>query len=152
MIKNNKLRGWMAQREGRDWESLFKHRAERSGFSVVRIPDGCRQIGPNKLMRVKTPFDWILSCERGVIFCDTKSLDNDRLIFSKIDQYQLSNLRLVGSSGVPAGYVCQFRETGAVVFFGWKVLESCQPRGSLSIEQGILIGTVDSFQLDKIWE
>lgn len=104
------------------FENLFENRAKRGGITVTRMPDGCRQLGKDKLIRVATPFDWILSYQGQACLIDTKTTDGDRFPFSKIEAHQARELLKHHEAGTIAGYVIWFRLSDEVVFIGANLL------------------------------
>ena len=53
--------GAKAQAFGKLFEQMFETMCKKNAIAVTRVPDGCKQVAPNKLIRVTTPFDWIIN-------------------------------------------------------------------------------------------
>ena len=160
---NKRIAGAEAHRAGQSFEDLFAYACRRLGIVATRVPDGCRQLRGQKLIRVKSPFDWIVSCSPDippgwaqppppkVLLCDTKSTIAPTFPYSKIDQHQLEQLRGHERNGILAGYVVEFRASRDVVFFPALTLASCEGRrGSLSPAEGIHLGSSEAFNVGKL--
>lgn len=124
--------------------------AKADGCALIRIPDGCKQVGryPTglpKLIRVKAPFDWILrSHDGGYAFIDTKSTDAARLGFAALHPFQIQQLEII-SRPAKAGYIVAFRKLNQVTFFPIQILSRLQPRESLGPADGIPLGGLEFF-------
>jgi hypothetical protein len=148
-MRIKQIAGWKAQKDGKIWEAQFKFFMERAGFSVLKIPDGCKRIyfgGRIQLRAVKTPFDWVCASVHGNLFCDTKSIDSDRIVYSLIEPHQLKALVSLGRHGNKAGYICYLRKTGKVYFFNWDRLILCNARDSISFKEGICLGPPEKLE------
>ncbi len=87
------------------------------GLSVIRIHDGCKVYGPNKLVRVKQAFDFVVAGpEKLAMYFDAKTTIGDSFTFSSIDQDQLRNLLRIEKHGHVAGYIINFRQNGLYCF------------------------------------
>jgi penicillin-binding protein-related factor A (putative recombinase) len=137
---------------GAAFEDQFVARAEFQHFNVIRIPDSCRQMR-NKIIRVKSPFDFILTGTiQGVkrtAFIDVKRTNEKRFPYSSIDPHQLECLRLASFGGV-AGYLIQM--DWVVVFFSYEKLSKVKPRESLTTADGVLLGASGHFDVMNIFK
>jgi hypothetical protein len=102
-----------AQRNGAGWENVFQGHAARSGVLCIRFPNGCKTIpgpgGKPRLIRVRTPFDWILSHQGKAGFVDTKSTTElDVHLCTQVSDHQLAALRALEMQGHVCGYVVFF--------------------------------------------
>ena len=59
MSIKRQLGGKKAKRNGQSFERNLIIEASYQDFAHIQIPDGCRQLGFNKLIRVKSPFDFV---------------------------------------------------------------------------------------------
>jgi hypothetical protein len=135
--------GLTAKRAGESFEQEFERMATLNNFSVIRIPDGCRQVrdrsGRMKLLRVRTPFDYLIS-KRGFHVCvDCKSTDGSTFPYSAITHHQIQTLQRI-SKDTLSGYVVLFKELRKVVFFPSSRLWNLKPKTSLRPEDGIDLG------------
>jgi hypothetical protein len=103
------------------FESMFKQISESQGCVVTKIPDGCRQVG-KKLIRVKTPFDWIVSYGSKTALIDTKTVQGESFTPSMIVNHQVDELSRHEALGTLAGYVVWFRKKEIVEYISSKAL------------------------------
>lgn len=101
---------------GKAFEDEIVIRLGIKGFTVLRIPDGCKQLSAFKLIRVRSPFDFVAHKKDQVIFFDAKTTDEKNFPYSKINQTQLQHLLKLEMSGFKAGYVIKFNLTKEIVF------------------------------------
>lgn len=135
--------GRRAKAHGDEFETQVKRAGEDNGFHVIRMPDGCKVVGPNKLMRVKTPFDFIfIKSKNETLFADTKTTEEKTFSHSKITPHQLEALLSVESKGGVAGYVVYFRSTSEIIWFSASKLNSISKGESLKPVEGVLLGTL----------
>jgi len=133
--------GWIAKRRGDQFQSFFESRCRMQGITCIRVPDGCKQIGPRPIdiIRVRTPFDYILGFENKICFVDLKSFDSDRITRSQVVDHQVMSLNDLNRHA-RAGYVCFFRETKRFVFFSVEKLSLLSRGDSLKVEDGLDLG------------
>lgn len=139
MSLTRRVGGLLAKRRGEQFEGFFESRTKAQSIVCIRIPDGCKQIAASRIIRVKTPFDYILAFNGKVCFCDLKSMDSDRLVHSKIEDHQLKALKELKPHAL-GGYICFFRDTKRFVFFSTEKLEQLRERSSLGEDDGLLLG------------
>lgn len=116
-------------------------------MAVTRMPDGCKVLRDNKLIRVKTPFDWILSHQGRTALIDTKTCTTSSFPNSKIETHQVTDMLCHEQNGIMAGYVIWFRESDGVIFVPASTLcELIKRRGSIpeNHPKAIHLGTVRS--------
>jgi len=152
----NRVRaGKVAQKKGQRFEIFIKNCAFASRFFPIQIPDGCdTKRGPGGrtvLIRVQTPFDFILIGHQQAIFLDTKTTSATTFSHSKIKHHQLINL-LEASKAGPAGYLVLFESKRLVVFFSAQKLQSIQPRQSLKPQDGLILGPPETWNPRHIIE
>ena len=142
----NRVRGLKAKREGKSWENTFESFCNLTGVNCIRIPDGCRSLGKFKLMRVKSPFDFVLGYGDKIACVDLKSFGSGKnLTHSQIDSNQLHNLHKISRDGI-AGYVVNFRSIDKIVFFSATQMLNIMKNNSLSYEEGMPLGS--SIEMD----
>jgi penicillin-binding protein-related factor A (putative recombinase) len=131
---------------------MFERACERRGHGISRIPNGCKSVGPRKLIRVKSPFDWIISSVTTTYFIDTKTQKGGAFPFSKIDPHQVEELLKHDRPGRVAGYIIWFRARDVVCFVPVKVLrDSMTRRGSFSTDHPGVTIIGDSLTMDLSW-
>lgn len=147
---NRYLRGKKAQKEGKGFEHTFLLNARRSGFTVLQIPTGCKNIGRGRIVKVKTPFDFILIKNGKTIFIDTKSIDDKTYSHSRLTRHQLIALDDCFRAGCLSGYVINFRSIDKTYFAPIKHLWNLTPNQSLRPENLIFLGSSTQFDLNLI--
>lgn len=142
----SKESGAEAKRHGDAFERAFSHSCRNMALS--RMPDGCRVVGKNRLIRVKTSFDWILTKDGRSAFIDTKTTALDHLPASALTEHQVEALALHEHYGAIAGYVIELRPKKSVYFVPAFLLLACF-RGRRRITQGDMahryLGSSDNF-------
>lgn len=116
--------------------------ATSAGIRVTRLPDGCKQIGPGKLIRVRSPFDWILSFKGKTALLDTKTISGKTFPYSAIDDFQAHILYAHEMEGAIAGYVVEIRGENRIIFLkASQLMSKLGQRGSFKPEDGLDLGT-----------
>jgi hypothetical protein len=142
MISNKKL--------GNGFESVFETITSKK-WTVTRIPDGCKQLGLNKIIRKKSPFDFLLTGSAARSFyCDAKTTQADRFSYSTINQDQVTELLRIEKNGHVAGYVIEFRQVGKICFASASLLAALAPRESLKAWDCVDLGL--DIDLDKLFK
>lgn len=85
-------------------------------MAVTRIPDGCKRVGPKRLIQVKTPWDYVLSYNGKTAVIDTKSTANASFSNSKIEGHQVQAMLSHSAHGTIGGYVVWLRLENQVIF------------------------------------
>lgn len=149
------IAGKVAQKKGQRFETFIKNSCSAYNFYPIQVPDGCDTVrdrtGSLKLLRVQTPFDFILIGNQQAIFLDTKTTQDKTFSHSKIKHHQLKSL-LEASKAGPAGYLVNFESERLVVFFPAQVLEQLRPRQSLKPADGLILGAPETWNPRKIIE
>jgi penicillin-binding protein-related factor A (putative recombinase) len=135
---------------GKLGEKIFANTLRQRGWSVVRIPDGCKQIANNKLIRVKSPFDFMTAKESVAIFCDVKSTATKSFAYSLINQFQVKELLDISKNKFIAGYVVHFRSLNTWVFISAEKLAKARPGQSIKPKDCINLGA--GIDVDKLTE
>lgn len=103
------------------------------------------------MLRVATPFDYILSAPGRAGFFDTKSTGADAFGYAMVTAHQLSALLELEGRGHVAGYVVLYQRLNIVAFFSASQLNVLQPRQSLRPEQGLVLGSLLSLDLNRLF-
>ena len=135
---------------GNSFEESFELSAKYSGWTVIKIPDGCKRINHKQTILVKCPFDFVFAKNGLAVFCDAKTTEGKTFPQSKINKNQLEKLLSLHDQKMIAGYVVYFRETRTVRFFSAKEMSEVKPGDSLKEEKGILLGGIGNIDLGKI--
>lgn len=130
---NRCLAGRKAQSSGAGFERVFMQMCAMHKVGCVQIPPGCRTAG-KRLLRVKSPTDFIISHANVRTIVDCKTIDSGNFSFSMIVPHQLAAFRELGSGG----YV--LRTKGLVYFIDWKLLAALKPHGSVDLRSAVLLG------------
>lgn len=133
----HQAQGAKAKRAGDQFEALFFSAARLSGIAITRINDGCRTLGRNRLIRVKQPWDWVLTFQGMTALIDTKTTNAAAFPCSKIDGNQLRELTRHAAQGAIAGYVVWTRATHELFFVpaGLLTMKALLPRGSIQAKE-----------------
>lgn len=145
MNLNRRIGGLKAKRNGQLFENVVKSQCERLGWAVVRIPDGSRTLGLNKIIRVKSPFDFCIAKRGNVIFFDAKSWEGATWAKSKVNDKQVEHLLKLEAAWQVSGYMVFFKKIDRVIFFTATQLDSLNARESLLPGQGIDLGSIKDF-------
>lgn len=140
-----KMAGYMAKRIGSGWENRLVSQCSFYDLDVVRIPDGCKQVAAKRLIRVRTPFDFIVADHYQAAFLDTKTVSKPSFGYTEIDQHQLSNLLKLWNKGHAAGYLIYFRPIDQVIFFNASLLAGIRRGSGLFLPSGLNLGNIDNF-------
>lgn len=154
----NKVRGGIkAKQYGSGFEDVFDKLCKFQGVAISRIPDGCKQIGPNPrrdLIRVTSPFDWVLTYQGKTVLVDTKTMDSSLFSNSLIKQHQVDEMLAHERSGGKGGYVIWLRESGHVFYLDARFLaELMRTRGSFNETHpsAVQLGKDYNFDVRKIF-
>lgn len=143
-----RLQGQKAHAFGALFESMFQNSCKRLGVAITRIPDGCKTLSARKIVRVKTPFDWICSFEGKTALLDTKTTLGESFAHSSISDHQIHELVHHQIAGAVAGYVIWLRKIDSIIFVPAEKLRTLsRDRGSIHVgqEKVTLIGTSKTF-------
>ena len=145
--QNRKAGGLEAKRQGAAFESRMIVMAKANGIQIVRLPDGCKQVGPTRLIRVKSPFDFLMSHNGRMAAIDTKSTKTKSVAVASIPSHQVDAMKRVAGSAT-AGFVVWFREQDSVEFFsiGYAVESE-----RLRVGEGMKLGSGSDFNLAAIF-
>lgn len=147
----SRSRGLAAKKSGDAFERELMMRCAMEGIGCLRIPNGCKWVGANRVIPVKSPFDFILVYEGKIAFIDAKYRAADRLRFSDIEPHQLRALK-IATKGTEAigGYLCKLGDE--LCFFDIAKLSSLGAGGSLAILDSLYLGLKNSYNLHKIFK
>lgn len=149
-MANRSLSGKIARANGEFFERLVMFHARRLGFHIEKIPSGARWIGPNRVMPVKTPFDFIAAKNKKTIIFDAKCINKDSFSKSEIKLHQAMSLMRFESIGIVAGYLIYFVPVNRVCFYFASELLNLKSRQSLKSDNGIFLGGNDDFDLSLV--
>lgn len=150
-MSGHRVGGWKAKRNGDEFEEYFRSLCRVRGITCVRVPNGCRVIGLGQFVQVKTPFDFILGKENKIVFCDLKSKEDDRIVFSAIKPHQVESLSQLGKHAHNAGYICYFKQVRKVVFISHDKLSKLRQGESLLWSDGVDLGSIQDMNLDLLF-
>lgn len=135
---------------GNGFEGRFSDACKLGGWQVTRIPDGCKQLSAFKIVRVKSPFDFLLTIAPTLsLYCDAKTTIGDRFTYSAINQDQLSELLRIENSGHVAGFVIEFRQVNKVCFASASKLALLTLRESLKWSDCVDLGP--NIEIDRLF-
>lgn len=140
--------GTKAKRHGKQFEAKLEALGKAQKVEVVRLPDGCKQLGPKALVRVKSPFDFILGHAGLTAMIDTKSTGESSLRLKDMPPHQV-NAMLKLARHTRAGFLVWFRNEDVVAFFE---IRKAMLEQKMKHDSGQCLGTGKEFQLSKIFE
>lgn len=144
-----KVAGKRAKYAGVGFERVFESLCAIEGVGCVRIPDGCRQVGGGKMIRVPTPFDYCLCFGGRAAFVDTKTTESQTFAYSMITPHQLRSLAEL-SPGGRAGYVIGLGD-GMVYFVDVALLMDVKTGGRVDFSRATLLGSRIAFDVRRIF-
>lgn len=148
------LRGRRAQASGASFENIFSASCAAQAIAVSQIPNGCRTAG-KRLIRVKTPFDWVISKNGKCALIDTKTINAAAFPHALIEPHQALSMLRHDLEGIRAGYLVWLRKTNTLIFISARVLcDSMQSRGSIGPDNPkvISIGSMESMSIQTIFD
>lgn len=149
-----RIRGRKAQAQGAGFENLFFAACNFRGIACTRIPDSCKQLS-KKIVRIKSPFDWVISHKGRTALIDTKSLDQDTFPHSLIDPHQALTLVKHETQGDMAGYVIWLRKPDEVIYVPAHALcKAMQGPGSIKLEHPEItrLGSIKALDLRQLFD
>ncbi len=142
--------GLSSKKQGNQFELLFEHSAHRQCYGILRIPDGCKSLGLKKLIRVKTPCDYILAKNGRSILIDTKTQGSGKTFpTANINPNQVISMCAMAEHGMSGYYVVWFRDLNLVVGYGCEILK--QATEGLHYEKGLLLGPIENIDLKRLF-
>lgn len=148
-----RIAGQKAQSNGALFEKMFETHCHRVGVVATRMPDGCKQVGP-KIIRVKTPWDWIVSLNGKTALIDTKTCLDAGFRHSSIQDHQVSEMLAHEMTGVLAGYVIWLRKSDMVIFLpATELCELMRFKGSVTEKhpRAIILGDARAMDPKKLF-
>ena len=151
----NQRRGHKSQAFGALFEEIFLRTCRTLRLTVTRFPDGCRQVH-GKLIRIRTPWDWILTYLGKSAFLDTKTLDGITFTRSHIVDHQVEEMVKHQLSGSIAGYVIWLRASNVVFFMDAVTLIEIRDSKTVSSfnqthPKAMYLGTSEGFNLRSLF-
>lgn len=118
------------------------------GLAITRFPDGCKIVKYGELVRVKTPWDWVVSYNGKTALIDTKTTEGNSFPHSKIESHQVKEMyshSIAGSN--TTGYVIWFRKSDGVYFASSLLLNNLlNVRGSVKPDMLQFLGNSSTFK------
>lgn len=151
--RSKKIAGHKARDFGGLFEKMLQNRCVLSNVAFVKIPDGCIMIRSKYGVipkRVKTPFDFVIADNGKAVFLDCKTLESGNFSHSMLKEHQVESLKMLQKKDCVAGYLIWFRDADAVCFFEAFRLATLRPRESIGPDDGVLLGTSQSFNLGRL--
>lgn len=128
-------------RIGDEFEKFLTKFLTLKGYHVTRIPDGCKQINSKKIIRKKSPFDFLVTGPDGfAVFFDAKSCAGNSFAFSAINQLQVKELSEIAKNGHLSGYLVWYRLSNVFAFITAQKLKECRLRTSINACEAINLG------------
>jgi hypothetical protein len=144
-----RIAGKLAKTRGELFESRFESQCRFYGVTCVPIPDSCKVIGANKIIRVFSPFDYVIGYGNRAGFVDTKTVLGGGFTYSMIHQKQVESLGKLTHCGV-SGYVINL--SGKVYFVSVEQLREVRPRSSIDFDSALFLGNETFFDIRMMFE
>lgn len=139
------------QRLGKEFEEVFKKRAQSNGFLAEKNNLTARYLPNGRVKVLKSDLDYRLTSQNGRIgYFDCKSFIGDSFIYSDIDPDQLKRAINYEYWKVPSGFIIWFRKVNRISWFSGHLIMRKGPRTSFKPEDGILLGSLESFDLKPL--
>lgn len=148
--RKRRLGGKIAKISGEEFENILIPWANKLNATLTRIPNGCRTIKRgNKLMviRVKSPFDFLLSYQGKAVCFDAKSVNSNTFSHSMINQNQLNELLRIEKQLISAGLLIYLRKAQKVIFVRASKLSTLRRGASVGISDGLDLNNLKSLNL-----
>jgi penicillin-binding protein-related factor A (putative recombinase) len=125
---------------GANFERYFEKCASLKGWRVTRVPDGAKHLGKDRIVRVKSPFDFVLTKKGKALFVDTKTTQGETYSYSSINQAQVEELLAIEKQDHTAGFIINFRQNGLFCFVKASELSEVCPGQSIRSKNLIDLG------------
>lgn len=140
--------GWFSKKRGAMFEGTLEVAARKHGLTVVRIPDGCKQVGSVRIVRTKTPFDFVFAWNNGVCFVDAKSTSKNVFVTSVVPTQQRATLlALQANVGIMAGFVVWYTTQNVIEFYEATLVASSK---RLRPGEGLYLGPANNPQIQLL--
>lgn len=140
---------------GKRFEQLLEAHCTLNQICFIRIKQQAdwRRQGPKLiLVPARSDFDYILIKDSDSVYIDCKSFDQSRITYSMLTFHQIVALERIKRYGPEAGYLVFHRDINEIVFYDGKLLGKLKPRESVSPDDGLRLGSIESFNLSKLFE
>lgn len=158
MSIKRKIGGRKAKTNGKNFEIILLKEAYSNNFLHIQIPDGCRQLSFSKMIRVKSPFDFMFFKQEEeleqFIFCDAKTISQNTFNHALIKPHQVENLiKIKQTKNTKAGYIINFEKLNKVVFINSVLLRNkLWLKESIKPTDGIELGHKFRINLNNIFK
>jgi hypothetical protein len=147
-----RLAGARAKAIGASFEGMFERWCQRDLVTCTRMPDGCKQIGPRRIIRVTTPWDYVLTHRGTSALIDTKTTAAKAFSHSMIKEHQVQEMFRHHNSGAKAGYVIWFQASDRIIFVPVSdLLRRMSAVGSISDIAGTHLGSASDLYPSRIF-
>lgn len=141
-----------SQKQGLQFEKIFERLCGLQGFLARKIPLSARIIGNGRILPIKSELDYIiLHPDYPTAFLDTKTFAGRSFAFSQINPHQIKLAYQYCNWGSIAGLIVWFRESNRVIYFSGEHIQETGAGHSFTDDQGIMLGSVPTFSLKKIF-
>jgi len=158
MSIKRKIGGKKAKNNGKNFETILLKEAYSNDFLHIKIPDGCKQLTYSKMIRVKSPFDFVFFKQSEdsdqFIFCDAKTISQNTFNHSLIKPHQVEYLmKIKQTKNTKSGYIINFEKLNKVVFINSVILRNkLWLKLSISPTDGIELGHKFRINLKEIFK
>lgn len=135
---------------GNNFERFLEIRCAIQKILYIKMPLGGKRVG-KRFVQIKTPFDYILCTNSHAVFIDCKTFEGAHISYSMLTRHQIVSLHDIMITGNNSGYLCWHRTINEVVFYHAFLLTGLRPKESLAYTDGLLLGPIESFDLNKLF-
>ena len=156
-MNSRQIGGRRAKTLGDLFERLLFIAASVESLNLIQIPMGAKVVGKSKVVKLPSPFDFILQkMGEPAIFFDAKTKNGPTMSCSDFfddgsTQRQLLTLLTATKYGTKSGFVIWFRQPDRIVFVDAVKVGTMKPRSSIGTDDGTDLGSSGNLQLSKLW-
>jgi hypothetical protein len=141
------------QLQGREFEEIFLKRAHSNGLLAIRKYPPAKPTGNGRFTVLKGQLDYeVVTCGGKWGAIDCKSFIDDFFTYSVLCQEQIKTAVLYNDWKILSGFVVWLRKPNQVVFYSGRTIQSIGPGGRFEAKDGFVLGTIEDFDLRKLWK
>lgn len=130
---------------------MFKKRAQSAGLLAEKNHLTARYTYNGRITVTKSNLDYTLINQDGKIgYFDCKSFLSDHFTYSALEPHQIDLSIKYERWCVPSGFVVWFRQVNKIVWFKGLDIQRKGPGSRFTTQDGILLGSIEMFDLNKL--
>lgn len=156
-MNRRQLGGRRAKTLGDLFERMLFFASSMESLNLIQIPMGAKVVGKSKVVKLPSPFDFILQkMGESPVFFDAKTKNSDSMAYSDFfddgsTQRQLLTLLTATKFGTKSGFIIWFRKSDRIIFVDALKVGTMEPRSSIGTDDGTDLGSSSHFQLSHLW-